>query len=169
MFLFLHFCPISLGHPRASGYCSQGERLHSGRDPEIQVFRISGEEPGKQRTRSCRAQELSRSRAQGKAWRKWKMDRTVQLASEKTGVAPSGIRAISPRGRVGRKSGGLGRWAPAQYLLDGEPSTKGPVVGSVGAREHRQGPGQTVRAWGIQRGRSRAEVLVPLARWPGSG
>jgi hypothetical protein len=34
--------------------------------------RIHREEPGKQKTRSCRAQELSRSRAQGKQRRKWK-------------------------------------------------------------------------------------------------
>ena len=33
--LFLHFCPVFSGHPRASGYCSQGERLHSGRDPKF--------------------------------------------------------------------------------------------------------------------------------------
>jgi hypothetical protein len=38
------------------------------------------EEPGKQKTRSRRAQELSRSCAQENAWWKWNTDRIVQLA-----------------------------------------------------------------------------------------
>jgi hypothetical protein len=38
------------------------------------------EEPGKQKTRRRRAQELSRSCAQENAWWKWNTDRIVQLA-----------------------------------------------------------------------------------------
>jgi hypothetical protein len=38
------------------------------------------EEPGKQKTRRCRAQELSRSCARENEWWKWKVDRIVQLA-----------------------------------------------------------------------------------------
>ena len=58
-FVFPLFLPHFLGAPEREGFCSQSKRLHSGREP-IQ-FR---EEPGKQRTRSCRAQELARSSAQ---------------------------------------------------------------------------------------------------------
>src|SRR5882762_9219791 len=35
-------CPIFLGHPEARGRCSQGERVHSGRDPMIQVTNLRG-------------------------------------------------------------------------------------------------------------------------------
>jgi hypothetical protein len=56
--LFLLFLPHFLGAPQSEGFCSQSERLHSGRDPGC-----CGEEPGKQKPRSCRAQELARSRA----------------------------------------------------------------------------------------------------------
>src|ERR671925_2291711 len=49
-------CPIFLGHSKARGRCSQGERVLYGRD--LCSF---WEEPGKQNTRSCRAQELARS------------------------------------------------------------------------------------------------------------
>ncbi len=41
---------------------------------------IHREEPGKQRTRRRRAQELSRSCARENEWWKWKVDRIVQLA-----------------------------------------------------------------------------------------
>jgi hypothetical protein len=68
-FCFSFFAPFPWGTQGRSGYCSQGEGLHSGRDPKNHR-----EEPGKQKTRSCRAQELSRSRAQGKERRKRNMD-----------------------------------------------------------------------------------------------
>jgi len=181
MFLLLHFCPISLGHPRASGYCSHGERLHSGRDPKIQDFRISGEEPGKQKPRSAvcasrtlpgpRAQELSRSRAQGKERRKWKMDRSVQLASGRTGAALGGMR-----GHYAWRSHWTEVWRSWQVGTCFVPSRRGScpqgglVVGTVRARGHRQRQGQAVDwACGIQRGRSRAEAASPTDRWPGSG
>src|ERR1700728_1969113 len=54
--LILRFCPRNWGTPRARGCCSQSERRHSGREPKA-----LREEPGKQRTRSCRAQEVARS------------------------------------------------------------------------------------------------------------
>jgi hypothetical protein len=56
--LFLLFLPHFPGAPRSEGFCFQSERLHSGRDPNLR------EEPGKQKTRSCRTQELARSSAQ---------------------------------------------------------------------------------------------------------
>jgi DNA-binding transcriptional LysR family regulator len=58
-FDFSFFCPIFLGHQKASGYCSQDERLLYGRGPLV-----LREEPGKQKARRRRAQELSRSGAQ---------------------------------------------------------------------------------------------------------
>src|SRR5882672_2884810 len=58
--------PIFLGHPEARGLCSQGERVLYGREPNG----VFGEEPGKQKTRSCRAQELARSSAQKNARQK---------------------------------------------------------------------------------------------------
>ena len=69
---FSFFCPLRLGHPRASGYCSQSEGPLFVREPtnvrrHCEDFR---EEPEKQRQRSCRAQELSRSRAQEKVGRR---------------------------------------------------------------------------------------------------
>jgi len=52
---------------------------------------LFGEEPRKQKPRSCRAQELARSRAQGKAWQKKskcrgsaKSARGEKLASEQS-------------------------------------------------------------------------------------
>src|SRR6266480_4479296 len=54
-------CPIFLGHPEASGFCFQSERLLYRREPNgVRA------EPGKQKTRSCRTQELARSSAQEK-------------------------------------------------------------------------------------------------------
>jgi len=55
-------CPIFLGHARSEGFCFQSERLHSGSEPES-----LREEPGKQKLRSCRTQELARSNAQENA------------------------------------------------------------------------------------------------------
>jgi hypothetical protein len=65
--LILPFLPHFLGAPKggvdtapkASGCVLGGNQ---------EIYR---EEPGKQKTRSCRAQELSRSRAQGKERQKW--------------------------------------------------------------------------------------------------
>src|SRR5712692_7029955 len=52
-------CPIFLGAHRASGFCFQSERLLYRREPNgVRA------EPGKQKTRSCRTQELARSSAQ---------------------------------------------------------------------------------------------------------
>src|SRR5712664_2562801 len=52
-------CPIFLGHPEASGFCFQSEWLLYRREPNgVRA------EPGKQKTRSCRTQELARSSAQ---------------------------------------------------------------------------------------------------------
>ena len=53
--MFLLFLPHFLGAPQSEGFCSQSERLHSGRDPGC-----CGEEPGKQKPRSCRASNLCR-------------------------------------------------------------------------------------------------------------
>ena len=58
-------CPIFLGHREARGRCSQGERVLYGR-----VLCCVWEEPGKQKPRSCRAQELARSSAQENEWQK---------------------------------------------------------------------------------------------------
>src|SRR5258708_34254621 len=60
-------CPISLGHPKARRRCSQGERMLLGR-VGLRTSALSGsknvrEEPGKQKPRSCWAQELARSSA----------------------------------------------------------------------------------------------------------
>jgi hypothetical protein len=56
--VFLLFLPRFLEALKSEGFCSQSERLHSGRDPT--EFR---EEPGKQKTRICWAQEVARSSA----------------------------------------------------------------------------------------------------------
>src|SRR5258706_145551 len=58
-------CPIFLGHPEASGFCFQSERLLYRREP-----RGVRAEPGKQKPRSCRTQELARSSAQENEWEK---------------------------------------------------------------------------------------------------
>jgi hypothetical protein len=51
--------PFSWGHPEASGLCFQSERLLYGRKPNgVRA------EPGKQKPRSCRTQELAWSSAQ---------------------------------------------------------------------------------------------------------
>jgi hypothetical protein len=42
------------GAPKSEGFCFQSERLFYGREPN--VFRA---EPGKQKARSCRTQELA--------------------------------------------------------------------------------------------------------------
>jgi len=58
-------CPIFLGHPEVSGFCFQSERLLYGREPNgVRA------EPGKQKTRSCRTQELARSSARENEWQK---------------------------------------------------------------------------------------------------
>src|SRR5260370_88874 len=54
-----------LGAPRSEGCCFQSERLLYGREPNG-VWA----EPGKQKTRSCRTQELARSSAQENEWQK---------------------------------------------------------------------------------------------------
>src|SRR6267378_1841706 len=58
-------CPIFLGHPEASGCCFQSERLLYRREPNgVRA------EPGKQKPRSCRTQELARSSARENEWQK---------------------------------------------------------------------------------------------------
>jgi|SRR5580704_2312082 len=58
-------CPIFLGHPEASGCCFQSKRLLYRREPNgVRA------EPGKQKTRSCRTQELARSSARQNEWQK---------------------------------------------------------------------------------------------------
>src|SRR5271168_1852417 len=73
--LFLLFRPFYLRHPKASGDHSQSKRRLFGRGTSKSSTRfqkISWEETEKQTARSCRAWEFSRSRAQGKEWRKRK-------------------------------------------------------------------------------------------------
>ena len=67
-------CPIFLGHPEASGFCFQSERLLYGREPNG-VWA----EPGKQKPRRCRAQELARSSGQGNAWHEKERRRSRQV------------------------------------------------------------------------------------------
>ncbi len=53
------------GRPRSEGFCFQSERLLYGREPNgVRA------EPGKQKTRSCRTQELARSSARENEWQK---------------------------------------------------------------------------------------------------
>jgi len=59
------FCPIFLGHPKSEGYCLQSEWLLYGREPNGVMA-----EPGKQKPRSCRTQELARSSARENEWQK---------------------------------------------------------------------------------------------------
>src|SRR5271170_3506773 len=94
------------------------------------------EEPGKQKTRRRRAQELSRSCARENAWWKWKMDRIVQLAFGETGVACCGIRDLLDAWARWTRNESLSqtRSAPASRVLGGEPSTRRPVDESVGKR-----------------------------------
>jgi hypothetical protein len=58
-------CPIFLGHPEASGCCFQSKRLLYRREPNG-----ARAEPGKQKTRSCRTQELARSSTRENEWQK---------------------------------------------------------------------------------------------------
>jgi hypothetical protein len=85
---FSFFCPIFLRHP-SEGRCSQGERLHSGRDPKNHR-----EEPGKQKTRSRGAQEFARSRAQEKERQK----KRVPTEPSDIGERREGIRSAMTRG-----------------------------------------------------------------------
>src|SRR6266478_551448 len=53
------------GAPKSEGFCFQGKRLLYGREPDgVRA------EPGKQKTRSCRTQELARSSARENEWQK---------------------------------------------------------------------------------------------------
>src|SRR5258706_1601004 len=53
------------GRPRSEGFCFQSEPLLYGREPNgVRA------EPGKQKTRSCRTQELARSSARENEWQK---------------------------------------------------------------------------------------------------
>jgi hypothetical protein len=95
-----------------------------------------GEEPGKQKTRRRRAQELSRSCARENAWWKWKVDRIVQLA-----FGGDWSRMLRLTGLARREGAADKEWeseqtrsAPGSRLLGGEPSTRRPVVESVGER-----------------------------------
>src|SRR6266481_5355376 len=59
------FCPIFLGHPKARASASKASGCFTGGNP--MVLRA---EPGKQKPRSCRTQELARSSAQENARQK---------------------------------------------------------------------------------------------------
>jgi hypothetical protein len=93
------------------------------------------EEPGKQKTRRRRAQELSRSCAHENAWWKWYKDRIVQLAFggdrscvlRRTG--PSVVRSPS-----GGENGSRAEPSFDELLVGGEPSTRRSVDESVGER-----------------------------------
>src|SRR5579859_2041288 len=61
MVCFSISAPFRWGTRGRSGYCSQGERLHSGRGPNG----FTGRNRESRRREDRRAQELSRSRAQG--------------------------------------------------------------------------------------------------------
>ena len=53
------------GAPKSEGFCFQSERLLYGREPNgVRA------EPGKQKPRSCRTQELARSSARENEWQK---------------------------------------------------------------------------------------------------
>ncbi len=75
---------------------------------EIQVLRIFGEEPGKQKTRSCRAQELSRGGAQGNGGGNGRWTETYDWRLGETGIARRGVGSrcrceVSPERRVAIK------------------------------------------------------------------
>ncbi len=103
------WAPFSWGHPKASGFCFQSERLLYGREPNA----IKGG-TGKQRPRSCRTQELARSSGPRKcvAEKGWltRLDksqydgRTTSTCETKKTVA--NVRArILPVGRTAQKGG----------------------------------------------------------------
>jgi hypothetical protein len=72
------FCFIFLGYTEARGRCSQGERVLYGREPNgVRA------EPGKEKPRSCRAQELARSSAQENAgWKKGSLPNSSSVGDE---------------------------------------------------------------------------------------
>jgi hypothetical protein len=72
----LFFCPIFLRHPKRGLLLPR--RAAAFREGPVDV----GEEPGKQKTRSCRAQEFARSRAQEREWQKKVVYRTEQESCE---------------------------------------------------------------------------------------
>jgi len=136
--LLLHFCPISLGHPRASGYCSQGERLLFGRDTRNlrRCFRRFVGRNRKSRSREVRCVHPGPFRDRGRR------NYPEAVPKERSGgngrwIAASnwlpggpgqrlaGCGAITPGGRTGRKCGGRGRLAPASYRLGGGAVHKG--------------------------------------------
>jgi hypothetical protein len=126
------------------------------------------EEPGKQKTRRRRAQELSRSCARKNAWWKWKVDRIVQLAFGETGVACCSLRDLrdARAGLTRNESLSQTRCAPGSRLLGGEPSTRRPVNELFGERRRMGKRGRGVRRTGrrIHRKRSRAEVKALTTR-----
>src|SRR6202022_4341866 len=129
-------CPIFLGHPEASGFCFQSERLLYRREPNgVRA------EPGKQKTRSCRTQELARSSAQENEWQKkggvldWEHRRGMEpewraVKAEHKRIscrAPSVwvrrwglIRVAAPTVSAGWLANGFGqrgsKWVPAAQL-----------------------------------------------------
>src|SRR5713226_288317 len=68
-----------------------------------------GEEPGKQKTRSCRTQELARSSAQEKEWQK----KGGLLDSARIGVR-SRITSTITVGKTGQKSHAIARRPPPE-------------------------------------------------------
>src|SRR6266480_2038146 len=83
----LFLAPFSWGHPEASGCCFQSERLLFGREPNgVRA------EPGKQKTRSCRTQELARSSGprKGVAEKGWRTELSANRRRKRTNVGVTG-------------------------------------------------------------------------------
>ena len=91
-------------HPKARGFCSQSERLLYGRDPIG-----SREDPGKQKPRSCGAQELARSSAQENERRKkgYVPQSVISVRRDKSG-APVEVRNL--RGEMSDARDSEGAW-----------------------------------------------------------
>ena len=119
-----------------------------------------GEEPGKQKTRRRRAQELSRSCAQENAWWKWNTDRIVQLAFGRDWSC-----VLRLAGRAQREGAVDKEW-------ESEPNEIGTRFAPSWRRALHKAPvdeserGQGVRGTGrrIHRTRSRAEVKALTTR-----
>src|SRR5258708_39017359 len=120
-----------LEHSRASGYCGQGERRHSGRDPK----RLTGSNRESRRREDAGRRNYPEAVPEKMRGGNGRWIESSNWRSGETGVACRGVRDLLTRGRGGqRMSPCQTRSAPGSRLLGGEPTTRRPVGESVGER-----------------------------------
>src|SRR5258708_21536062 len=106
------------GAPKSEGCCFQNERLLYGREPnDVRA------EPGKQKPRSCRTQELARSSAQENEWQK-----KAGLLNQENRCGP---RAETKRAATAGTKKAESRPNIALGCENGSLESIGPVTGSA--------------------------------------